>query len=72
MKFTCVTDVLVVGSILGGLLFGGLSVGFTSTDKASAQMMGSSGMMGMQNMMTTQGQLVSVQQVIHMIHNTPS
>ncbi len=45
MKSTSVRDVLVVVSILGGLLFGGLSVGFRTTDKAGAQMMGP-GMMG--------------------------
>ena len=30
------------------------------------------GMMGTQNMMTTQGQLVSMQQAIQMMHNTPT
>ncbi len=39
MKSTTITEVLIIVSILGGLLFGGLSVGFTSTDRAGAQMM---------------------------------
>jgi plastocyanin len=44
MKPTCITDVLVIVSIIGALLFGGLCVGFTSADKARAQM--GPGMMG--------------------------
>jgi hypothetical protein len=39
-KSPFLTDVLVIVSILGGLLFGALSVGLPSTDKARAQMMG--------------------------------
>ncbi len=45
MKSVGVTDVLVVVSILGGLLFGVLSVGFTFTDNAGGQIM-DPGMMG--------------------------
>lgn len=58
-----ITIFLLVGIIPSSL--------FTSYSLQMPGMMGTN-MNGMQNMMTTQGQLVSVQQVIHMIHNTPS
>lgn len=71
MKLTNLTTIVVLIMFADGLILG-LPFSVTSADQAIAQMMGNGGMMGMQNMMTTQGQIVSVQQAIQMMHNTPT
>ena len=65
-----IITVILLGGIISSSLF--TSYSFQMPGMMGPNMMGNGGMMGMRNMMTTQGQLVSMQQVIQMMHNTPS